>query len=316
MGSVQLRDHESVPIEKEALARWGDFKVGKALANSNRSLALVRIPKVASSNLRTSLQLVDWVDCGELDLSTTRILLFLRNPISRFLSGIPETLLRATPRGGEYSGDVEVSPSIYEQICDLDVSSPGKLVKGFSEIITSNGYFDPHHFPSVWFCYTRDRFPRCEPEIFDVSAVSSFVESRHRIALGGRKFENSRNPILTSSRSRCVKRAIGRLRATIWPSYRRNFPTTHPLSRLSGRKGRSLSSVDVGDAVMRLYATITQDPESNEIAASTTQAMYRDDLRMYEHFFPDDWSRESRSKYPLGSFQPVKEVISQPLPQL
>ncbi|OZA54950.1 MAG: hypothetical protein B7X78_11240, partial [Sphingomonadales bacterium 39-62-4] len=90
---------------------------GYVLVREDRTLGLLRISKNASTESKVRLDCRDWIAFDQFDGPSVA---FLREPYSRFLSSIPETMLRVTHFQIEDPSrkDRVVAPEdVYRELC-------------------------------------------------------------------------------------------------------------------------------------------------------------------------------------------------------
>lgn len=117
----------------------------------NKNLAFIRISKNGSTHFCKSFKLNSYLHFDELCGYETYCC--LRDPVERFLSSVPETLLRV---GNFFSKnkDVIVDNKIFQEICELEsISSVNEYLIEFLDIIARYGFFDAHHTPQKYFVH-------------------------------------------------------------------------------------------------------------------------------------------------------------------
>lgn len=134
---------------KEAIRRTTTHPYGYASVG-NGDLAFIRISKNASTFIASSLNLNRWERIDR--LPQHRFLCALRDPESRFLSGVGETIGRIGVFAQE--ADVAVDLRILRAVTELCHSFDGDVagfLLGYLAIIDRFGFFDAHHEPQHYF---------------------------------------------------------------------------------------------------------------------------------------------------------------------
>ena len=138
---------------------------GHVLVRPDEALGLLRISKNASTESKTRLGCERWVSFGDYD---GPVVAFLREPVSRFISGIPETMLRMTHYVVSDStrlDRVEVPEDVYSELISIAGEPVGEVVELFLELI-EYAYFDAHHEPQSAFFTDRSQRLRIDPLLY------------------------------------------------------------------------------------------------------------------------------------------------------
>jgi len=176
---------------------------GQLLRRSDGRLGLVRISKNASS------ELVDRLACSVLcpfHAHHGPVVAFFRNPVRRFLSSIPETLLRVTYAeiADPWNADRVICPEdVYHELCAIAGRDIPALLEGFVDLV-EYAFFDAHHEPQLSFLTDRRGRLRIDPHVYAVETLErdlAAISARFGIAVaattaprnvGGQKPEKGR----------------------------------------------------------------------------------------------------------------------------
>lgn len=79
----------------------------------------------------------------------------LRDPFSRFVSSIPETLKRLNSKK-EHNDDVVVDENVILMLRSCSMSNADEVLHAFTSTIEAHGYFDAHHEPQTHFFLNPD----------------------------------------------------------------------------------------------------------------------------------------------------------------
>lgn len=147
---------------------------GYVLARADRALGLVRISKNASTESKVRLLCEEWIAFGAFPGPSVA---FIREPVSRFLSSIPETVLRMTePQLAEVDRKdrVEVPEDVYRELLGNAASPIEQLAQLFLELV-EYGFFDAHHEPQVSFLADRNMALRIDPWLYPTQAFERSI---------------------------------------------------------------------------------------------------------------------------------------------
>lgn len=138
---------------------------GYVLVRDDRRLGLLRISKNASTESKKRLDCREWI---AFDDFRGPCVAFVREPYRRFISSIPESVLRVTERqvAEEDRGDRVVIPEdIFRelmQVADADMTTFLHLLLECVEY----DFFDAHHEPQVNFLADRRMQLRIDPRLY------------------------------------------------------------------------------------------------------------------------------------------------------
>ena len=174
---------------------------GYVLARSDLAFALLRISKNASTESKNRLGCTNWL---AFDAYEGPVVAFLREPVSRFLSSIPETALRMThfAISEEWRKDrVVIEEDIYQELLGLAQAPIGKVIEAFVELVAYD-FFDAHHEPQHAFFTDRHLRLRLDPYLYLTESFETAVqqiEARCRIRTErnpGRGNEGGAKPVV------------------------------------------------------------------------------------------------------------------------
>ncbi len=184
---------------------------GYVLARRDRQLALLRISKNASTESKNRLECADWV---AFDAFEGPVVAFLREPVSRFLSSVPETALRMThfAIAEDWRGDRVVVPEdIFGELLGVAQEPIGTVMEKFIELV-EYGFFDAHHEPQYAFMVDRAMQLRIDPLLYLTEGFENAITqieirtgirtpvARERGNQGGAKPQAGRTPIIDFAR--------------------------------------------------------------------------------------------------------------------
>lgn len=184
---------------------------GYVLVRADRRLGLLRISKNASTESKVRLDCQDWIAFDAFDGPSVA---FLRDPYGRFLSSIPETMLRVTHFQIEepWRKDRVIAPEdVYRELCSLARLPIEQFAQGYVELVRY-AFFDAHHEPQVSFLADRHGALRLDPWLYRTSAFDEAlgqIEARFGVKAvpvaqqsnkGGAKPLAGRNPAIDLAR--------------------------------------------------------------------------------------------------------------------
>lgn len=184
---------------------------GYVLARKDRALGLLRISKNASTESKNRLECEDWLAFDEYK---GPVVAFLREPVSRFISSVPETALRMThfAVAEEWRLDrVVIEEDIHHELLSLAQAPIGTLIEAFVELVAYD-FFDAHHEPQHAFFADRNMGLRINPHLYLTESFETAVqqiETRCGIRTpapagrgneGGAKPQTGRTPLIDLAR--------------------------------------------------------------------------------------------------------------------
>jgi len=241
---------------------------GRAWTDAKNSFGYVRISKNGSSaavstlNLRSTFQLAPGAS------ATVPLYAAIRDPISRLMSSIPETLKRATVDKSQFYGSVQVNGEIYHRIIRLDTISVEKFAKGFLQIIQEYGPFDAHHESQYKFLFHLNGDP--------YGRINLFPLERMDIVLPLLGLRHQRKMVLPKRRN--VRST--RIKHTNRPSREVTYPTDHPLSRWAGSGGK-IQWNHLNNRLIEIYSDMLSSSAVIRAARHVAQSLYPQDFEIY-----------------------------------
>ncbi|QDH33869.1 hypothetical protein [Porphyrobacter sp. YT40] len=184
---------------------------GYVLARKDRALGLLRISKNASTESKNRLECADWL---AFDDYQGPVVAFLREPVSRFLSSVPETALRMThfAIAEEWRQDrVVIEEDIHYELMRLAQAPIATVMEAFVELVAYD-FFDAHHEPQHAFFTDRNMGLRIDPHLYLTESFETAVrqiEARCGIRTpapagrgneGGAKPRTGRTPLIDLAR--------------------------------------------------------------------------------------------------------------------
>lgn len=156
---------------------------GHVLTRKDRALGLLRISKNASTESKTRLQCEDWLAFNQFN---GPVVAFLREPVSRFLSSVPETILRMThfAIAEEWRRDRVVIPEdTHQSLMDVADQPIDEVLRRFLDLVEYS-FFDAHHEPQHAFFTDRKMKLRIDPLLYlteDFETAVAQIEKRTSI---------------------------------------------------------------------------------------------------------------------------------------
>lgn len=184
---------------------------GYVLARADRQLALLRISKNASTESKNRLECIDWTAFDDFD---GPVVAFLREPVSRFLSSVPETALRMThfAVAEDWRADRVVIPEdIFGELLAVAEAPIEQVIEAFIELAEFS-FFDAHHEPQYAFLVDRKMRLRIDPLLYlteSFEAAINQIQARTGIRMpkpavrgneGGAKPQGGRTPLIDLAR--------------------------------------------------------------------------------------------------------------------
>lgn len=260
---------------------------GSLWTNRSRSIGFIRISKCASTSVTTACGL-DRIEPIHGWSPSEPLFAILRDPTSRFLSSIPETVKRVFPQGilesDRLSRDVEVTRVVYEKIYHLSGSSPETLIERWLGLIAEHGFFDAHHEPMVHFLFRETDLPYGNPQLVPFRDVDRFI----RFARSLSEDPKPRLAIQQNSRSPGKRSGKLRLERLTHPDSDRFVTRHHPIiARIAERRGCAPRN-----ALRELYANLLEfRPHAEEILK--VSGVYAGDFSLWngllDHVDNSDW---------------------------
>ena len=160
---------------------------GYMLTQKDLNFGFVRISKNASTTISSipEFTLKKWIPIRGFK---GNIYVALRDPVDRFFSSIPETLIRfrhpeICEKENQIKQDLNISYDVYDFLLNVDIEKLDQFILKYIKLIENFGFFDSHHEPQIYFLtdltgkFYNDMF------LFD---ITSSKESLNRIS----KMEN------------------------------------------------------------------------------------------------------------------------------
>ena len=162
----------------EKIYRTSTHPHGKLVTNFSKTLAFVRISKCASSTFAYRHKLYYWSSFSE-HKNTYMTFCAIREPRSRFLSSIPETLCRIFNMESEetkhYFANVGVSGEVFSFL-SKQIKKSGCFISSFIKTIEEHGFFDAHHEPMVRFLINENNQIEINPFTIKVDEIDILSE--------------------------------------------------------------------------------------------------------------------------------------------
>ena len=184
---------------------------GYVLATADRRLGLLRISKNASTESKARLRCVDWI---AFDKFTGPTVAFVRDPYARFMSSMPETVLRMTElleAEADRIDRVVVPEDIYKELSSAAREPIETFARIFLELVEYT-FFDAHHEAQVSFMADRHMNLRINPFLYpteDFDHAIGLIEIRFGVETeppgarsnqGGAKPSRGRTPAIDLAR--------------------------------------------------------------------------------------------------------------------
>ena len=253
---------------------------GAVICRRDHKLGLLRVSKNASTELMNRLDCRDWRLFSETDVP---VVLFLREPVRRFVSSISETLLRVQHPAIEdfLSRDrVMVSEDVFFALSEVITRPISEIVDRLLDLIEEEP-FDAHHEPQISFFTTRDGTPRLDARVYTVERLEEGLEKiALRYGIQTLQADNPYNvggakPVSGSTRIRDIVR-----RATKTGLYR---PLPHP-PLLAGRYTEAtrgaLQRRELNE-MANAFATELKAEGLTEEQTARVRALYQADIALW-----------------------------------
>jgi len=181
------------------------------IARKDRKLGLLRISKNASTESKVRLDCHDWVPFSAFDGPSVA---FLREPVSRFFSSVPETMLRMTQfvlAEPDRLDRVEVPVDVYDELLGAADASIEAVIDLMLEL-TEYAFFDAHHEPQFAFMTDRHMGLSIDPHLYLTESFEQAVSQiearfdvptlkpRERVNKGGAKPQEGRTALIDFAR--------------------------------------------------------------------------------------------------------------------
>lgn len=168
---------------------------GKLVTNCEKTIAFVRLPKCGSTTFTKRHALEYWDDFSNHE-NTYLTFCAIRDPYARFLSSIPETIIRIynlmQKKSKHFYSDIPISDEIYNYLSNK-IRNNGNIVKAFIATIEEYGYFDSHHEPMIRFLFGEKKKLEINPimiSVEEINMLSEFLFSFSGQSLSKIKLEN------------------------------------------------------------------------------------------------------------------------------
>lgn len=174
-GTDQAHLDRHIPMRFPKQVRVTNFPFRYLVVAPERTVGLIRILKNASTELTTAFGCTEWMPVEEF---TGTPVCFLRDPVDRLLSAIPETLLRIReplPFRRHTHSVVYANADIYLSLQRAARQSMDSLVDTYCDVLR-HGFFDAHHAPQWHFLADWSGEPFCDPHVYRVEELASGVE--------------------------------------------------------------------------------------------------------------------------------------------
>ncbi len=247
-------------------------------------LALLRISKNASTELMNRLDCLDWRPYREVDAP---VVMFLREPVRRFVSSIGETLMRVQHPAIEdrqKRDRVMISEDVYAELAEA-ITEPVPVVVDAMLDLVEEQPFDAHHEPQIYFFTARDGSPRFDGRLYTVERIEEGLEKisiRYGIDIappgaptGGRFNAGGAKPLTGSTRFRALAR-----RLTGTGLYRRLPRPPLLAARYPEYAGRTLLRRDL-NAMANLFTSELKAEGLSEAQIARVRRIYQEDIALW-----------------------------------
>lgn len=277
---------------------WSGPGIGEVVVNREAGLGLIRVPKCASSSAAKAWKTTEGTSITDSNLQGIDIYAAVREPRSRFLSGLAESLFRLTVHGSSWAGDLPVDPITYERFLSLDASSPASYARAVMRRLEAGEFPELHLTPMFHFIFRADGSPRIPAMLYrsaDSDRVVALVAGRYGISSpkGGPSQENVRKQSGRYSNRlpiNLVKAHLAKWRAQINAAHWRHFPSDHPILQLSGRKS-PITSYQLGKTIEDFDREIREDYPLIQEIQEFVDEYYRRDFLLYR--LVESWTRSA-----------------------
>jgi len=250
---------------------------GNLITQRDERFGFIRISKNASSSVASvsGFKFSKWKKITEFK---GRKYAAIRNPIVRFASSIPETLLRINsidPVNGNMPDDVVVPYDLLEDIYSLPADSVEKFVDSYIGMV-KHKFFDAHHEPQVMFVTNRNGEYYNDLSFFSVDNLDgSLNEIARREGVNVKKLGKNNVRAGGVKKNRLIRSAYHSALRIIKKQPQRSFDIRNPLVRLYKNEG-----VGAPQAAIMLRRHVEEYLAGSEIIKDLVE-MYAEDVELY-----------------------------------
>lgn len=244
---------------------------GYVLARGDRTLGLVRISKNASTESKVRLRCVDWIAFDDFNGPSVA---FVREPFARYLSSLPETVLRMTEAQiaePSRKDRVVIPEDVHHELSAAATLPIADFARLFLEL-TEYAFFDAHHEPQVSFLADRALKLRIDPRLYQTEqferSISQIRDWLHidtapagpKSNQGGAKPQKGRTPAIDLAR-RITRTGVYRIlhhSGVLGLRYRGHSGpiTLGTMNALANRFSAELKGADLGEDYRRRVLTL------------------------------------------------------------
>ncbi|MEM6826060.1 MAG: hypothetical protein AAF566_13210 [Pseudomonadota bacterium] len=264
---------------------------GALWCRADGKLALLRISKNASTELMNRLNCQTWQPFADVEAP---VVLFLRDPVRRFLSSISETLMRVQHTAIEdpqTNDRVVVSEDIYAALERVIAGPVDRIIDLMIDLI-EEAPFDAHHEHQISFFTERDGTPRFDARLYSVEHIEAGLEkigSRYDIAItrppapvGDRFNIGGAKPVSGATGFRIMMRKMTRTGL-----YRRLPRPPLLASRVPGRSKGVIERRDL-NAMANDFAADVKAAGLNDAQRARVKRIYQADIALWSRIKDDD----------------------------
>ncbi len=147
---------------------------GYLVARPDRKLGVIRISKSASTESTQRLGGQDWLHFDQFE---GPIIAFVRDPYQRFVSAIPETMLRMTHwlvEECDRKDRLIIPEDIHYELCNVAERPVEEVAKTFLELV-EYAHFEAHHEPQFHYLANRHLQLRVNPRLYLTDAFENGI---------------------------------------------------------------------------------------------------------------------------------------------
>ena len=203
----------------------------------------------------------------------------LRDPVDRFLSSIPETLMRYRhPNGSgkvnKKNQDISISYDVYDFFNYVKIDKIDHFLLQYIELIESYGYFDAHHEPQVDFITNLNGALYHDIFLFDIAHSEHALKTIARVE--GLN-ENIKVERANSGSNNLMRRYNPKtVLFKIWKAKKNdNDYSYNPMYRWS-----SINNIPFSHARVEFYKKI-KELRLNQYICSRIEGLYEDDMSLF-----------------------------------
>lgn len=259
---------------------------GYLSSNKEATLGLIRVSKCGSTTFSTRHHLDLWIPFSQAH-TVNNLLCFIRHPLRRLVSSIPETLKRISDCSEKFPSkklDVPVSHEIYQYLSEYNYETPIDFFEIICNAILRYGFFDAHHAPIFSFLRPENVIKTINPHIFDLSEmnhVSHLLKRKGVKTASLNKNFNDRSNQVSSKNWTVVSPKLEKIRDKIKSRLEiMRYKQSHPMHKLMNIYNIESPS----KSLVYLYNDLKHDALATERIYARVNHLYHRDEILYNNY--------------------------------